>query len=211
MDFIRVYENAVDESFCDEIIELCKQNNDFIDLNALNEKYKNLILKINRKVIKYIKKYINSIPNNIRHASYNNHFKECSVFRECAVEKTKCYNIWVNDDSVHESRILSFKLCLNTIGEDEGGCIEFSSGEKIRPKKGSLIIHPSHWVFSYRILPTLNDVEHYMCYGSYVDIEASMSSYTEPKINKHILIKEDERLQVNGNEDSNYPSSYAKN
>ena len=195
MDFIRVYENAIDESFCDEIIELCKQNNDIIHLNILNEKYKNLILKINRKLLKYIKKYIDSIPNNIRHTSYNKRFKKCSDFGECVVEKTNYYNnIWVNDDTVYESGILSFKLCLNTLGEDEGGCIEFSSGKKIRPKKGSLIIHPSHWVFSYRILPTLNDVEHYMCHGSYTDIDASASSYTERKINKHILIKEDKRL-----------------
>ena len=199
MEFIRVYENAIDESLCDEIIEFYKQNIDndndtqCILVNPLNDETKKLNSKLNRKLLKYIKKYIDSIPNNIRHVSYDTHFKKCSLFKNCFIRKIKNNN-WCNDDLVYNKAILSFKLCLNTFGEDEGGCIEFNSDKKIRPKKGSLIIYPSHWVFTHRILPTLNDVEHYMCDGRYVDIDASVSEYVEPRINKHVLIKEAARL-----------------
>jgi len=74
---------------------------------------------------------------------------------------------WHSDFKECEGNVtyLTYMWCLNTLEEDDGGCLSFAHGMKIRPETGKLIIFPSTWTNVYRSDEVLKRTSKYIMVG----------------------------------------------
>lgn len=57
--------------------------------------------------------------------------------------------------TVHAKRFLAWMLYLNDV--EQGGKTEFLSGQKIKPKRGTLVLWPAYFTHMHRSAPDLNE------------------------------------------------------
>jgi hypothetical protein len=189
MDLIHVFENALDDSTCDKIIEMYKNsdkkeiggignllkspeiNNNIRSVKCLSmsdgdTKLREICDIVAKKLQLYIRKYIDEISDkNTKEVVFD---KKTMMLENFTINE---YNMgdfytWHHDDGVSTKeprRILSFVWYLNTLDYGDGGYTEFACGKKIKPQKGSLLIFPSSWCYVHRGQRILKNVSKYIC------------------------------------------------
>ena len=186
MEFVYEVENNLPASLCEEIIKRYKDddrklvtrvfedqtNTNLRDTKMLSISNKNewndidaiLYEKLSEGIAQY-KQYISrycseGISNSIFEGSSDQgyHIQETT--------KNGFYDWHIDERRPDKHNIYRFLTCiwyLNTLDEDDGGCTEFWSGKKIRPKQGTLLLFPSAWSYIHRGAPVKNDVSRYTC------------------------------------------------
>jgi hypothetical protein len=171
-DFIKVYDEVLEQNVCKFLIDLFEKNNDKqerIDNNSLPNFTQfnltencNLTAEVNNihnflisKVFEYKRKYcedldINSLPSDhsfeqFRIKKYNN---DGNDLFDTHVDV-------VNYPSAR--RFLSFMWYLNNV--DDGGETVFDE-LKIKPKTGSLLIFPPLWLFPHKGNPPISNTKY---------------------------------------------------
>lgn len=173
-DFIHVYENALEPSICDFLINVFDTNLDkheiikndkkpnFTQFNLtencqLNEQVNTIHNILIAKVFEYKKKYYEFV--------YEKCFPPIHNFEQFRIKK---YNPGGEDlfdthvdvlDYDTARRFLSFMWYLNDV--DEGGETVFTD-MKIKPKKGSLLMFPPLWLFPHRGDPPISNAKYIM-------------------------------------------------
>jgi len=169
VDLIRVYDNALDSSICEYLVELFESKKDlherlendkkpnFTQLNLTEisgespdiQDVHNIALKA---VFKYKKDYYSFIDERC--------FPESHAFEQFRIKK---YNTDGNDmfdthvdvtDHDSSRRFLSFMWYLNDV--DDGGKTVFKDFE-IKPKSGTLVVFPPLWMFPHRGDPPISN------------------------------------------------------
>lgn len=161
-NFIHVYDNVLDSSTCEFLIELFESNTEeqerveqnkipnFTQFNLtknseLSDKVKNTHNFLISKVFEYKKKYYEFVDSRC--------FPESHAFEQFRIKK---YSNDGNDmfdthvdvtDYESSRRFLSFIWYLNDV--DEGGETVFSDFE-IRPKTGRMVVFPPLWMFPHK-------------------------------------------------------------
>ena len=185
MEFIYEIENALPKDVCEQIIERFKNDDEkfpskvgssgIVDekirksttlMISGNERWKDiddiLFKAISRSVKEYgeyIRKYtVDNVCENI----CNNVEDEGYTINEMKVGE---FYDWHVDDMVRNGkrRSISCVLYLNTLEEDQGGCTDFWSGKKVRPKQGKMVLFPSSWTYIHRAAPVKNSGVKYTC------------------------------------------------
>jgi len=172
-DTIGVYPSAFSNDLCDSILKLYNDYSNYTfegrtvigvrkdvknstDLNIhqvanMDKKVIPLVVKINDQLKACSEQYLNSFPNqNIFPAKLS--FGGNMGFTVMQVQKYKKneghYNNWHHEGSTGTSRILALLLYLNDV--KKGGETEFLYGDKIKPQKGKLLIHPAGFPYIHK-------------------------------------------------------------
>jgi len=209
MDFIRVYENVIEDSLCDKIIKYYEDNHDKTNIrskHAIDKKsvvlipsythdveMKYILTELKKSFDKYYTKYINSLPLNSKECAFKTHLQNENLFLEnIVIEKMGKgdFHGWHHDDVYPLRRTVSCIWYLNTLCEDDGGYTEFECGKKNIPKKGSLMFFPSEWIHIHCHTPIIKDMTRYTC-KTWITInqpENISHNSIEPIIHKHYII-----------------------
>jgi hypothetical protein len=169
LDFVRVYEDSLDESLCQDLIKKFYQLSDrhqriendrrpnFTQLNITeiskeNEEINALHNILIKKTFEYKKDYYSFVDERC--------FPEQHAFEQFRIKK---YNNDGNDafdchvdviDYESSRRFLSFLWYLNDV--DDGGETVFE-GISIKPKVGKLIVFPPMWMFPHIGKPPISN------------------------------------------------------
>ena len=177
-DTIGVIPNAFQDDLCDTILQLYETaalegetyqgfsgrgtNNlnvkNSIDLNLLNYSNTPAIKSLNDKICDMfntnINKYATSFPDQDKWSGMNN-FNSPTVFDVLQVQRYKQgeghYNAWHHEIMGYRSckRFFAILVYLNDV--EEGGETEFLyAGLKVKPKKGTLVIHPAGFPYVHK-------------------------------------------------------------
>jgi len=186
-DFIRIYDNVLDENTCTDIINLfetCASHNQVVP----HEQYTKAPTHLTRKdeTLFLFRPDVITLPNNANSylekftEAFWNHYEdyahEFSVlesspkhgFYLLRLQKTQVgggFHTWhyENFDLATSSRLVAFQLYLNDV--EEGGETEFLYYHKrIKPKQGSLMIWPAGYTHTHRGNPPLSN-EKYVLTG----------------------------------------------
>jgi len=173
-DLIKVYDNALESSVCDFLVNFFETNKDkqelvqndrkpnFTQLNLtenckISPEVDNVHNFLISKVFEYKKKYYEFIDDRC--------FPETHNFEQFRIKK---YNPGGNDlfdthinvvDYNTARRFLSFLFYLNNV--DDGGETVFTN-LKIKPKMGSLLVFPPMWMFPHRGEPPISNTKYIM-------------------------------------------------
>jgi len=173
-DLIKVYDNALESSVCDFLVNFFETNKDkqelvqndrkpnFTQLNLtenckISPEVDNVHNFLISKVFEYKKKYYEFIDDRC--------FPETHNFEQFRIKK---YNPGGNDlfdthinvvDYNTARRFLSFLFYLNNV--DDGGETVFTN-LKIKPKMGSLLVFPPMWMFPHREEPPISNTKYIM-------------------------------------------------
>lgn len=168
-DFIVLYDNVIPKELCNTIIQRfedspCKTNGVAGTVDGLDktETKKNTEILVNEclgfedideSIFHYVNKYSGKYINQIN--------QYCNVTLSEDYSDTgyliKKYNVgdgwfdWHHDlctEGVNQYRTVSIIIYLNDV--HVGGCTEFISGTKIKPKEGSILFFPASWQFVHR-------------------------------------------------------------
>lgn len=161
-DFIKIYENALEANICDFLISLFDQTEDkqerydndgkpnYNQFNLTkNKDISNEVNQIHNYIIKKIFNYKNVYYDYVN----KNVFPEEHALEHFNIVKYEPNGIDKFDTHVDVEnyssarRFLSFMWYLNDVSE--GGKTVFKDLE-IQPKKGTLVIFPSFWLFPHR-------------------------------------------------------------
>lgn len=173
-DLVKVYDNVLEESLCNELIKLYNNSPDeyervdlenvmtFTQIN-LTKKWKDS--KAHRSIVsillKYKKKYYDYV--------YSECFPQDNSFEQIRIKKYEIgesFNTHVDvSDYSSAQRYLSFLFYLNDV--DEGGETIFE-GLTISPKKGRLAVFPPLWMYPHKGCPPISGEKYIMsCYLHY--------------------------------------------
>lgn len=173
-DLIKVYDNVLESSVCDFLVNFFETNKDkqelvqndrkpnFTQLNLtenckISPEVDNVHNFLISKVFEYKKKYYEFIDDRC--------FPETHNFEQFRIKK---YNPGGNDlfdthinvvDYNTARRFLSFLFYLNNV--DDGGETVFTN-LKIKPKMGSLLVFPPMWMFPHRGEPPISNTKYIM-------------------------------------------------
>lgn len=173
-DLIKVYDNALESSVCDFLVNFFETNKDkqelvqndrkpnFTQLNLtenckISPEVDNVHNFLISKVFEYKRKYYEFIDDRC--------FPETHNFEQFRIKK---YNPGGNDlfdthvdvlDYNTARRFLSFLFYLNNV--DDGGETIFTN-LKIKPKMGSLLVFPPMWMFPHRGEPPISNTKYIM-------------------------------------------------
>lgn len=157
-DLIEVYENALDPSVCQNIIDIfesCSDKHEMIDndkkpsFTQLNftEHFKETDLQkhLIQKTFEYKKLYYDKVDGRVFPDTHNFEFYRIKKYRNNGEDLFDTH-VDVKD---HESarRFLSFMFYLNTV--EAGGETVFE-GLTIQPKCGTLVMFPPMWMFPHK-------------------------------------------------------------
>jgi hypothetical protein len=173
-DFIRVYDNALEPSVCDFIIDFFEKNTDkhervennkkpnFTQLNLtdnskVTEKINNIHNYLISKVYEYKKQYYN-LFNDVCFPQEHN-FEQFRI-KKYFPEKEDQFDTHVDVlDHSSSRRFLSFLWYLNDV--NVGGETVFEN-MSIKPKRGSMIIFPPVWLFVHKGNPPVSNIKYIM-------------------------------------------------
>lgn len=173
-DLIKVYDNALESSVCDFLVNFFETNKDkqelvqndrkpnFTQLNLtenckISPEVDNVHNFLISKVFEYKRKYYEFIDDRC--------FPETHNFEQFRIKK---YNPGGDDlfdthvdvlDYNTARRFLSFLFYLNNV--DDGGETVFTN-LKIKPKMGSLLVFPPMWMFPHRGEPPISNTKYIM-------------------------------------------------
>jgi hypothetical protein len=147
-DLIQVYDETLDPSVCDFLINVLESSQqlqlNLTDASKNSEEINNVHNHIISKVFEYKKQYYEFIDDRC--------FPEQHNFEKFHIQKFR-----INEDYVaphvevqdYESarRFLAFKFFLNTV--EQGGETAFSDF-RVSPTQGSLLVFPPLWPFPYK-------------------------------------------------------------
>lgn len=172
-DYIEEYENTLDKSICDEIIEKFEKEENKkpgITFSGLNKNIKNtfdfhLLDQKNEEWIQYDTILFTALNNTLK--QYRDKYDAFKTFENIEdtgyqiqkyIAKEGFYSY--HHDSLgdkYKHRILTFLFYLNDV--EEGGETEFFYGKKkVIPKAGKLLLFPSLWTFPHcGKMPISND------------------------------------------------------
>ena len=184
-DTIGVYPNALRDSTCDRIIDLYKQGNsinqtyDGITSGGVNKSIKNsrdwqlmgcnlpgeseCVDEVRSVFLHYLTEgYLGSFPNQ-RDVDKSWMLSSPNFFELYQIQKYSVreghYGAWHNESGTFSMsrRIFAFLIYLNNVAD--GGETEFLYADlKVKPKKGTLLIHPAGFPYYHRgNMPISND------------------------------------------------------
>ena len=170
--YIQIYENALSNNICEEIIKMFEDNNeqhiDGCTMNGINKntkvtkeihfsnepfnKYDNILFEsLNKYLNNYYKVIKKDVSPNIMDTGYQ---------LQKYVKKEGFYK-WHQDsvtllmDNIPSTRIITYLWYLNNV--EEGGETLFTDF-KITPKTGSLLLFPATWTYMHSgAMPISND------------------------------------------------------
>lgn len=168
-NLIQVYENSLDESICNFLIDTFenlseyqeKINNDlkpsFTQFNLtayskLSKELEEVHNHVIRKTIEHRNSYYDFIDDRV--------FPESHSFEQFRIKRYNNdgqdqFNTHVDvQDYESARRFLTFIWYLNNV--EEGGETEFIN-MKVSPKRGSLVVFPPLWMFPHRGLPPISN------------------------------------------------------
>ena len=178
-DFIGIFENALSENLCNEIMNhyeyvnrlgstVSRQQDDRVSPMEKETQMYYLHLEKDPDVQKINKIFMTNFADSIWDCyrkysekygalvSVNRH-RICESIKIQKVKPTQGYHVWhcENDSKEHSPRILFILAYLNDV--EEGGETEFLYQRlRIKPKKGTLIISPSGFTHTHRGNPPLS-------------------------------------------------------
>jgi hypothetical protein len=176
MNFIKIYEDSLDEETCDLLINILETNEkttDGVIHNGVNKQFKNtkdlhshiwkneytlLDQKIYNELHKKLHTYFIDINTNNDTFIHPYDNLNDSGFQIQKYFKNEGFYKYHNDFYLegNKFRTLTYLWYLNDV--EEGGETEFLNLLKIKPKKGCLVIFPSCWTYQHRgCMPTSND------------------------------------------------------
>lgn len=173
-DLIKVYDNALESSVCDFLVNFFETNKDkqelvqndrkpnFTQLNLtenckISPEVDNVHNFLISKVFEYKKKYYEFIDDRC--------FPETHNFEQFRIKKYDPGGDDLFDTHVDvldyntARRFLSFLFYLNNV--DDGGETVFTN-LKIKPKMGSLLVFPPMWMFPHRGEPPISNTKYIM-------------------------------------------------
>lgn len=181
-NFVGIYDNAISEQMCDQLIEYfewCQKNNrtyarpeeervkkddstilnpaDYSEINFSYPNIQNFICDFNDKF--WSQCYKEYLENYSVLLDYDKH-----TIYTYKVQKTLPsggYHVWHSEDGTksHAFRIGVYILYLNDV--EEGGETEFLyQSMRVAPKKGRLVIFPSNYPWAHRGNPPLSGVKY---------------------------------------------------
>lgn len=171
-DFIRVYENSLSDKICNDILNEYVTSDDWspamtgggLDQNARNC---DVIGTSNRDIMdknfNYRKMLDEKIYNCIN-SCMKNYESECASKEGLCISQDTGYEllryregqfyVQHTDHFKQNPRVLSCSICLND--DYEGGEFAFFDRRiKIKPKKGSVIMFPSSFMFPHEVMPVI--------------------------------------------------------
>lgn len=174
-DFIGVYDGWMPEQVCDASIELFKeldaQKKSYtrLDQNTSENRKKDLSVSLEFQEQQSWPSLIPAFIPNLMNA-INNYLKEVPLkeyegyeelmFNSIKIQKTlpaQGYHIWHQEACVsmmYKTRVLVYTVYLNDV--DEGGETEFLyQTQRVKPKKGRIVIWPAGFPFVHRGNPPL--------------------------------------------------------
>jgi hypothetical protein len=157
-DWIKVYDDMINEDFCDTYLNIYNNNIDSIDKIELDYRRCGIYSKLDShpeysqfklKILEIFRKYVSEMNNsNLYHLKY--------IESPNIIRYSEDISHGSNQFSYHSdnwnmptaSRQLSIILYLNDVVE--GGETEFPQlGIKVSPKKGRLLIFPSFYLYAH--------------------------------------------------------------
>lgn len=180
-DFIRVYEKAFSDEFCDNLVqyfEWCLENNMVWERgdSALNKKDHSVLINPHTTEINYNYSHINWLIGDFNSLFWDQYYKEyCEEFPvlnnfgghtifSYKLQKTfpgGGYHVWhaEQDSKNHADRLAVYTVYLNDIFE--GGETEFLHQRiRVPARKGSLCIFPASYSHAHRGNPPLNEIKY---------------------------------------------------
>ena len=170
-EFIGVYENAMDDKWCDSIIDKYNENLHY-QISRFEEEKSNPLDKLDHSMSgaqildeKTLNTFYNKMYKEIflkyslKYGGFDRYIRN-SVIVDFKIQKTspgggyhKWHHEW-SDDEVGIKRLLAYTVYLNDI--EEGGETEFLYQScRIKPKKGTVCIFPSFFTHTHRGNPPL--------------------------------------------------------
>jgi Rps23 Pro-64 3,4-dihydroxylase Tpa1-like proline 4-hydroxylase len=175
MNYIKEYDNVLDNNFCDELIVFFYKSDKLkpgVTFSGFQKDVKNTTdfhfnSENNNEFIKYAdeilfkttNKYIQEYLNEISVLDDNREFNDKGYQMQC-YKKNNGYYKYHHDQHINilesEYRVLTYLYYLNDV--EEGGETEFCGKIKISPKKGKLVIFPASILFPHcGLMPISND------------------------------------------------------
>lgn len=161
VDFIKIYDNALDKSICDILIQVFENNNihqevvenerkpnfkqlNLTRLNNISDDFTNIHQSVLKVVLDYKKKYYDFV--------YKECFPSTNAFEQIRIKKyepnkNEAFDTHVDVNDYETSRrFLSFIFYLNDV--NDGGETMFKD-LTIEPRQGRLVMFPPLWMFPH--------------------------------------------------------------
>ena len=174
--FVHIEENVFDDDFCESLIQLHKSNQSNLTYgqvgeNKVNHKIKKSIdYNLSESADDYLKyggvivhnignsfeKYSDNLPHQTEFQTKIEFFakntQEVTVLQIQKYEKGEGhYNSWHYENANIQTSLRTFVFILYLNDVNEGGETEILfANQKIQPKRGTLVIHPSFYPFVHR-------------------------------------------------------------
>ena len=169
-DYIKVYDNVIPKSVCNNLIEYYTQSNpEFVD-NEFRPKFHHLSLppEMSKNLLEIVRGYL------VKYAESTGLIQW--IPQQYAVEdfRVKMYRKGTDDqfsphvdvgDHASAKRFLAFFMYLNTV--EDGGETNFTTiNKKVKAKEGRLLIFPPLWTFPHEGRPAISEDKYIV--GSYL-------------------------------------------
>ena len=169
-NYIKVYDNVIPKSVCNNLIEYYTQSNpEFVD-NEFRPKFHHLSLppEMSKNLLEIVRGYL------VKYAESTGLIQW--IPQQYAVEdfRVKMYRKGTDDqfsphvdvgDHASAKRFLAFFMYLNTV--EDGGETNFTTiNKKVKAKEGRLLIFPPLWTFPHEGRPAISEDKYIV--GSYL-------------------------------------------
>lgn len=171
MQYIKVYENAIVSSVCDDIIQYFEKNKDNqYDGRVGGDGRLDKNIKVCKEVVYHTNNTYNTVLCQVLKKKFEEYVKIIPYIHHLHLidepwrikkyNKNEGFFNWhIDNGSTHKSRLISAIFYLNDVME--GGETIFKIDEKeikITPKKGSLLLFPANFVYVHKgEIPITND------------------------------------------------------
>ena len=168
-NFIKCYDNIIDDSLCDELVEdsknlkleTAKVGNAEINKNVRNCVIQYVDKKFDERIFNIVSKIINEYHKEFKHFQLGPKGEDTGYEYLIYYGKDKGeYKIHVDSFDL-KPRVLSISLLLND--NYDGGDFKFFEGSDtfiIPKKKGTAVVFPSNFCFPHAVLPVSNGNRH---------------------------------------------------